>query len=173
MSNVPITHAALLTYPGNLCLYPHSPIPKADSSGGSQTSMRKGAKPDCHSLGPAAGIAETGESGWPRLTLGPMQQAGWGHPPKNTRTQKQFAGFAARTRGDTQSAGDKGAAPPTGAWKNNKHKQASLQPQLPNFLPSMAQLSPSLGSDREEAQILPRIYSPPTAWFSLCNNGHG
>lgn len=36
----------------------------------------------------------------------------------------------------------------------------------------MAQLSPSLGSDREEAQILPRIYSPPTGWFSLCNNGH-
>lgn len=29
MSNVPITHAALLTYPGNLCLYPPLPNPQS------------------------------------------------------------------------------------------------------------------------------------------------
>lgn len=96
MSNVPITHAALLTYPGNLCLYPHSPIPKADSSGGSQTSIRKGVKPDCHSLGPAAGIAETGEPGWPAQVDPWANAAGrMGAPTKNTRAQQQFAGVSA------------------------------------------------------------------------------
>lgn len=54
--------------------------------------MRKGAKPDCHSLGPAAGIVETGEPGWPRPTLGPMQQAGWGHLQKTPEPNSSSLG---------------------------------------------------------------------------------